>query len=531
MDGWMLAAGLCWCAGCMHCAGRQVEVCSLQLLRSIKAPTSCTACPTCSCVTPYLIVPGPWSEADLEYVADGVAAGLTNNAGGFGFGVVCGKEASVPDLLLCGCLALGQHPEGQRAPVMHPHCPPLPSLTGHNCLKAEMVVTDAGWPLRERFLACLRAKLASLPSRVAYYPGAWWGGTLSTGSSCGEWRIIAVKFGVTLIIDVGNLNALSEPASMICPTSVPGSDAKQAAFLRKFPDAERLGNGSTAADGAQLSSGSGRAEMRVTPWLLKSGLSPEQASTQDENWCGCLQVRWAELVSFRAGRLLLLLLCSWCSCRLGCWVVAFSQALPLITPAPPPAGGDPGLRRRSLGLHACGHGVCQHPLLGHAVLLRVCAPRHPGECQGGGSWLLRDWVAGLAPRRVQAACSQCTLGLLLPHPHPCTPLCYQQKRHAAAYDQMLAGLQYGAIAVNVPSLLSFVATKLGWGAFPGSTPQVRRETVRNGEHGEQKVRPLPGLVPTSCLCSDCPRLCRISAAATASCTTRCCLTTLRSLCS
>jgi hypothetical protein len=37
--------------------------------------------PQSSCVTPYLVVPGPWSEADLQYHADSVAAGLTNNAG------------------------------------------------------------------------------------------------------------------------------------------------------------------------------------------------------------------------------------------------------------------------------------------------------------------------------------------------------------------------------------------------------------------------------------------------------------------
>lgn len=33
------------------------------------------------CVTPYIIVPGPWSAANIEYVADSVAAGLTNNTG------------------------------------------------------------------------------------------------------------------------------------------------------------------------------------------------------------------------------------------------------------------------------------------------------------------------------------------------------------------------------------------------------------------------------------------------------------------
>jgi hypothetical protein len=35
----------------------------------------------CRCVTPYIIVPGPWSDSDIEYHADSVAAGLTNNAG------------------------------------------------------------------------------------------------------------------------------------------------------------------------------------------------------------------------------------------------------------------------------------------------------------------------------------------------------------------------------------------------------------------------------------------------------------------
>jgi hypothetical protein len=47
-----------------------------------------------------------------------------------------------------------------------------------------------------------------------------------------------------------------------------------------------------------------------------------------------------------------------------------------------------------------------------------------------------------------------------------------QRKQQAAFDELVAGLRYGAIAVNVPSLLSFVMTKLGWGAFPGSTRQV-----------------------------------------------------------
>jgi hypothetical protein len=46
-----------------------------------------------------------------------------------------------------------------------------------------------------------------------------------------------------------------------------------------------------------------------------------------------------------------------------------------------------------------------------------------------------------------------------------------QRAHPQAFDEMVAGLRYGAITVNVPGLLAFATTALGWGAFPGSTPQ------------------------------------------------------------
>lgn len=73
------------------------------------------------CVTPYIITPGPWTDAELAYHADTVASALILNA-------------------------------------------------GHNCLKVELVVTDAAWELRPKFLDALRAKLAACPRRVAYYP-------------------------------------------------------------------------------------------------------------------------------------------------------------------------------------------------------------------------------------------------------------------------------------------------------------------------------------------------------------------------
>lgn len=59
------------------------------------------------CVTPYIAVPGRWSQKDLDYYADEVVASLVNNA-------------------------------------------------GHNCLKVEVVVTDADWELRDQFVDAIR---------------------------------------------------------------------------------------------------------------------------------------------------------------------------------------------------------------------------------------------------------------------------------------------------------------------------------------------------------------------------------------
>lgn len=75
------------------------------------------------CVTPVLIVPGPWSEADIDFQARHVAAMVTNNA-------------------------------------------------SFNCNAAKVVVVASGWDLKEKFLAAVREKLAAVPARKAYYPGA-----------------------------------------------------------------------------------------------------------------------------------------------------------------------------------------------------------------------------------------------------------------------------------------------------------------------------------------------------------------------
>ena len=59
------------------------------------------------CVTPYIVVPGRWSEEALNYYADECVGGLINSA-------------------------------------------------GHNCTKLELLVTCKDWPQREAFVAAVR---------------------------------------------------------------------------------------------------------------------------------------------------------------------------------------------------------------------------------------------------------------------------------------------------------------------------------------------------------------------------------------
>jgi acyl-CoA reductase-like NAD-dependent aldehyde dehydrogenase len=75
-------------------------------------------------VTPVLMVPGAYSEGELDFLAQNVASMVTNNA---------------------SC----------------------------NCNAAKMLVTSAAWPQREAFLAKLRSVLDGVPARKAYYPGAF----------------------------------------------------------------------------------------------------------------------------------------------------------------------------------------------------------------------------------------------------------------------------------------------------------------------------------------------------------------------
>ncbi|MCA9024244.1 MAG: aldehyde dehydrogenase family protein, partial [Planctomycetaceae bacterium] len=74
-------------------------------------------------VSPWIIVPGNYSEKELKSQATHVAASLANNA-------------------------------------------------GFNCLTTRMIITWKKWPDRGRFLDMVQAVLNSIPPRVAFYPGA-----------------------------------------------------------------------------------------------------------------------------------------------------------------------------------------------------------------------------------------------------------------------------------------------------------------------------------------------------------------------
>jgi acyl-CoA reductase-like NAD-dependent aldehyde dehydrogenase len=75
------------------------------------------------CVTPVIVVPGPWSASDIRYHARNVASMVTQNA-------------------------------------------------SFNCNAAKVVVTAREWLQRDAFLDALHDELRRTPARKAYYPGA-----------------------------------------------------------------------------------------------------------------------------------------------------------------------------------------------------------------------------------------------------------------------------------------------------------------------------------------------------------------------
>lgn len=74
-------------------------------------------------VSPTIVLPGKWSEADLRFQAEHVATQRLHNG-------------------------------------------------GYNCCAAQVLVISSDWPQREHFLSHLREVLSEVPTRKAYYPGS-----------------------------------------------------------------------------------------------------------------------------------------------------------------------------------------------------------------------------------------------------------------------------------------------------------------------------------------------------------------------
>ncbi len=74
-------------------------------------------------VSPWIIVPGAYSEAQLRFQAENVASSITNNA-------------------------------------------------SFNCVATKAIVTSKAWPQRRQFLDMIEEVFARVPPRRAYYPGA-----------------------------------------------------------------------------------------------------------------------------------------------------------------------------------------------------------------------------------------------------------------------------------------------------------------------------------------------------------------------
>jgi acyl-CoA reductase-like NAD-dependent aldehyde dehydrogenase len=75
------------------------------------------------CVTPVIVVPGEWSDSEIDYQAQNVASMIAHNA-------------------------------------------------SFNCNAAKVLLTAREWPLRDAFVSRVRSKLAATAPRKAYYPGA-----------------------------------------------------------------------------------------------------------------------------------------------------------------------------------------------------------------------------------------------------------------------------------------------------------------------------------------------------------------------
>ncbi|MEU6234351.1 aldehyde dehydrogenase family protein [Kitasatospora sp. NPDC047058] len=112
-------------------------------------------------VSPVIVVPGEWSEADLRYQVEHIATQRLHNS-------------------------------------------------GHNCIASQLVLVSADWPQREAFLDLLRTALRRLPARPAWYPGSAERLAAAAAHPGAEWQGAE---GTRLLLDLGDGGGDVSPAT------------------------------------------------------------------------------------------------------------------------------------------------------------------------------------------------------------------------------------------------------------------------------------------------------------------------------
>jgi aldehyde dehydrogenase (NAD(P)+) len=138
-------------------------------------------------ISPAIVVPGKWAEADLRYQAEHIATQRLHNS---------------------GC----------------------------NCIATQVVVLAREWKQKERFLAHLRRALRDAPGRPAYYPGSQ--ERIEGALSC--YGDDALRLSDTRVLipglaaDAERQQAFDEEyfAPVVAVTELDGGDAEPEAFLR-----------------------------------------------------------------------------------------------------------------------------------------------------------------------------------------------------------------------------------------------------------------------------------------------------------
>ena len=146
-------------------------------------------------MTPWLVVPGPWEDKEIQHHARALAeGGMREEVPLLG----CAARCCGPSLCVRPCDAArlcgrcrGPWRKGEKGIQLHPpallpaaalnaparalpHPPPRAGLASNcscNCLAPKVIMLAEEWPQADAFVAAVKAELAAMPQPAAYYPG------------------------------------------------------------------------------------------------------------------------------------------------------------------------------------------------------------------------------------------------------------------------------------------------------------------------------------------------------------------------